>query len=257
VVAVLTPSTRGSRVLAACTLPPGRLLLLSRRLLSVLLLDAVCCCLVLLPLIATGLFIACWLHGCYFSWRVLLLALGQVRRSHCPRRRCLLMHAVICIMPAACFLRPRAACFRLPARCFGFGLLEMLVCVLDREEEMLFHVSYGVVCGQRTVAACCEIKTGLEWQWGARHTVPDSWLLFAVRYRARGPRFWVGNWAQNLVLKIKPPSGPAGWYKVCAPGVIRTPCQAKARVTVGMVSQAQARLVLCAVLCPSQMVPSL
>ena len=171
---MLTPSTRGSRVLAACTLPPGRLLLLSRRLLSVLLLDAVCCCLVLLPLIATGLFIACWLHGCDFSWRVLLLAFGQVRRSHCPRRRCLLMHAVICIMPAACFLRPRAACFRLPARCFGFGLLEMLVCVLDREEEMLFHVSYGVVCGQRTVAACCEIKTGLEWgslmNFGSRGT---------------------------------------------------------------------------------------
>ena len=215
-----------------------------------------------------------------------MLALGQVRRSHCPRRRCLLMHAAICIMPAACFLRPRAACFRLPARCFGSGLLEMLLCVLDREEEMLFHVSYGVVCGQRTVAACCEIKTGLEWgslmNFGSRGTrnaaAPPFGTLDSearisgpksshesgtvclaphVRYRARGPRFWVGNWAQNLVLKIKPPSGPAGWYKVCAPGVIRTPCQAKARVTVGMVSQAQARLVLCAVLCPSQMVPSL
>ena len=50
----------------------------------------------------------------------------------------------------------------------------MLVCVLDREEEMLFHVSYGVVCGQRTVAACCEIKTGLEWgslmNFGSRGT---------------------------------------------------------------------------------------
>ena len=27
---------------------------------------------------------------------------------------------------------------------------------------MPFHVSYGVACGERTVAACCEIKTGLE-----------------------------------------------------------------------------------------------
>ena len=198
----------------------------------------------------------------------------------------LLMHAVICIMLAACFLRLRAACFRLPARCFGFGLLEMLVCVLDREEQMPFHVSYGVVCGQRTVAACCEKKTGLEWgslmNFGSRGTrkavappLGPSILRPkfraqkaatnlgpcashpTVRHRARGPRFWVGNWAQNLVLKIKPPSGPAGWYRVCAPGVIRTPCQVKARVTVGMVSQAQARLVLCAVLCPSQMVPSL
>ena len=78
-----------------------------------------------------------------------------------------------------------------------------------------------------------------------------------VRYRARGPRFWAGNWAQNPVLKIRPSGGPAGWDKVCAPGVIRTPCQAKARVTVGMVSHAQARLVQCVVLCPSQMVRSL
>ncbi len=27
---------------------------------------------------------------------------------------------------------------------------------------MPFHVSYGVACGERTVAACCEIKTGYE-----------------------------------------------------------------------------------------------
>ncbi len=27
---------------------------------------------------------------------------------------------------------------------------------------MPFHVSYGVARGERTVAACCEIKTGLE-----------------------------------------------------------------------------------------------
>ena len=39
-----------------------------------------------------------------------------------------------------------------------------------------------------------------------------------------------------------PLGGPAGWDKVCAPGVMRMPCQAKARVTVGIVSHAQAQL---------------
>ena len=63
---------------------------------------------------------------------------------------------------------------------------------------------------------------------------------------------WARIWAQNPVLKIRPSSGPAGWDKVCVPGVIRMLCQAKARVTVGMVSHAQARPVLCVVLCPSQ-----
>ena len=70
-------------------------------------------------------------------------------------------------------------------------------------------------------------------------------------------QIWAGNWAQNPVPKIRLSSGPAGWDKVCASGVVRLLCQAKARVTVGMVLRTQARLVLCAVFCPSQMVWSL
>ena len=145
---------------------------------------------------------------------------------------------------------------------------------------MPFHVSYGVACGERTVAACCEIKTGLGrgslvnfgGLRGTRNAVappfgtldsearisgPKTNLGPGARCRARGPRFWAGNWAQNPVLKIRPSGGPAGWDKVCAPGVIRAPCQAKERVTVGIVSHAQARLFLCVVLCPSQIVRSL
>jgi len=58
-----------------------------------------------------------------------------------------LLCLVICIMPAACFLRPRATCFRLPACCFGFGLIEVLVCVFDREEPDAF--SRFLWCGLR------------------------------------------------------------------------------------------------------------
>jgi hypothetical protein len=90
---------------------------------------------------------------------------------------------------------------------------------------MPFHVSYGVACGERTVAACCEIKTGLERgslvNFGLRGTrnavAPPLGPLNlrpgfraqkaatnlgpcashpTVRYRASGRRFWTGNWAQ-------------------------------------------------------------
>ncbi len=37
----------------------------------------------------------------------------------------------------------------------------MCVCVLDREEPIAFSCFFCVVCGQRTVAALCEMKTGL------------------------------------------------------------------------------------------------
>ena len=45
-------------------------------------------------------------------------------------------------------------------------------------------------------------------------------------------QIWAGNWAPNPVPKIRPSSGPVGWDKVCASGVIRLLSQATARVTV-------------------------
>ena len=58
-----------------------------------------------------------------------------------------LLCLVICIMPAACFLRPRATCFRLPACCFGFVRFVMRVCGFDREEPDAF--SRFLWCGLR------------------------------------------------------------------------------------------------------------
>ena len=127
---------------------------------------------------------------------------------------------------------------------------------------MPVHVSYFGVCGQRTVAACCEIKTGLEWgslmnfgSQGTRNAVAPPFGTLDSEARISGPksshesgtvclaphcevqgtrsRIWAGIWAQNPVLEIKPSSGSAGWDKVCAPGVIRTLCQAKAPVPLG------------------------
>ena len=105
-----------------------------------------------------------------------------------------------------------------------------------------------------------EIKMGLEWgslvNFGSRGTgnavapppPPESearisgpksshesgTVCLAPHCEVQGTRsqIWAGNWAQNPVPKIRPSSGPAGWDKVCAPGVIRLLCQAKARVTV-------------------------
>ena len=110
-----------------------------------------------------------------------------------------------------------------------------------------------------------EIKMGLEWgslvnfgSRGTRNAVPPPesearisgpkkqpriWTVcLAPHCGVQGTRsqIWAGNWAQNPVPKIRPSSGPAGWDKVCAPGVIRLLCQAKARVTVGMVLHTQA-----------------
>ena len=58
-----------------------------------------------------------------------------------------LLWLVICIMPAACFLRPRATCFRLPACCVGFVRFVMRVCGFDREEPDAF--SRLLWCGLR------------------------------------------------------------------------------------------------------------
>ena len=80
---MLTPSTHGSGawllaacLLAACCLPAA---------------CSACCCLVLpaaawscFLLLATGLLTVCLLHACDFSWRVLLLALGQALLEPLP-----------------------------------------------------------------------------------------------------------------------------------------------------------------------------
>ena len=58
-----------------------------------------------------------------------------------------LLCLVICIMPAACFLRPRATCFRLPACCFGFVRFVMRVCGFARGEPDAF--SRFLWCGLR------------------------------------------------------------------------------------------------------------
>ncbi len=116
-------STRGRG--PGCLHPAPRCpLLLGCRLMSVSLLGGC----FLSPLIAAGLFFGCWLHRCDFLWGVLLLACGQVRRSYWPQQFFLTAFG-FCIMPAACFFRPRVTCFRLPACCCGFRLIEVLVCV--------------------------------------------------------------------------------------------------------------------------------
>ena len=115
------------------------------------------------------------------------------------------------------------------------------------------------------------MKSGLEWRsltsFGSRGTrnavaPPSGGLILGPRFRAqkaahnlgprarhptarcraRGARIRAAFWAQKTVLEIRPPGGPAGWVKMRAPGMIRTPCQAKARVTVRIVSPTQARL---------------
>ena len=143
-----------------------------------------------------------------------------------------------------------------PPAAFALGFLRSWCVCLIVGNEIPCHVSFGVVCGQRTVAACCEMKVGLEWgslmNSGSRCTrnaVAPPFGTLDSEARISGPksshesgtvcpvphcevqgtrsRFWAGNWAQNPVLKIRPSGGPAGWDKVCAPGVIRTPCQAR------------------------------
>ena len=59
-------------------------------------------------------------------------------------------------------------------------------------------------------------------------------MCLAPHCEVQGTRsqIWAGNWAQNPVPKIRPSSGPAGWDKVCASGVIRLLSKAKPRVTV-------------------------
>ena len=46
-------------------------------------------------------------------------------------------------------------------------------------------------------------------------------------------RIWAGIWAQNPVLKIGPPGGPAGWVRVDLPGGVRRTCYPVASVLVG------------------------
>ena len=60
---------------------------------------------------------------------------------------------------------------------------------------MPFHVSYGVACGERTVAACCEIKTGLErgslvnfGLRGTRNAVAPPLGTLASEARISGPK---------------------------------------------------------------------
>ncbi len=67
---------------------------------------------------------------------------------------------------------------------------------------------------------------------------------FPVRCKACGARIRAAFRAQKAVLEIRPPGGPAGWVDIRAPGLTRTPYQAKARVTVCIVSPTQARLLL-------------
>ena len=196
----VTCSTQGSGTLLQCLLlacwPPAACLLLAVLLLQ----GAACCCQVLLPQIAAGLLIACWLHSCDFSWRVLLLALGQTLLEPLPAQG--LLSAACGPLLVACCLLAEASCRLLSASacCFGFGLLEIPVSVLDREERLALSWFFGVVCGQSTVAAWCEIKTGSEWgsltYFGSRGTrnavAPPFGMLDS------GARFRAHKAAQNL-----------------------------------------------------------
>ena len=69
---------------------------------------------------------------------------------------------------------------------------------------------------------------------GPKSSHESGTVCLAPHCEVQGTRsqIWAGNWAPNPVPKIRPSSGPAGWDKACAPGVIRLLCQAKARVTV-------------------------
>ena len=69
--------------------------------------------------------------------------------------------SAFCLPPASSGLVQPA--FGFPPAALALGFLRCwCVCLIVRN-EMPFYVSFGVVCGQRTVAACCEKKTGLEW----------------------------------------------------------------------------------------------
>ena len=100
-------------VLVACRLPAGRLLLACCSLCVLLLGAACCCCLVLLPLIAAGQLNACWLHGCDFSLRVLLLALGQALLEPLPALG--ILSAACGPLLVACCLLAEASCKLLSA----------------------------------------------------------------------------------------------------------------------------------------------
>ena len=184
-------------------------------------------------------------------------------------------HFLCCLRSSACCLLPacrgllQAAC-GFPPAAFALGCLRCW-CVLQREEHIVSSRLFGVVCGQGTVASCCEMKSGLEWRsltcFGSRGTrnavaPPLGRLDFgsqisgpksspqsgaacqAPHYEVQGTRCQNTGciWAQDAVLEIRRPGGPAGWVKMRAPGMIRTPCQAKARVTVRIVSPTQAHL---------------
>ena len=100
-----------------------------------------------LPLIAAGLFFGCWLHSCDFLWRVLLLACGQVRRSHCPQQFFLLRSvSALCLPPASSGLVQPA--FGFPPAALALGLLRCwCVCLIVRN-QMPFHVFFW--CGLRS-----------------------------------------------------------------------------------------------------------
>ncbi len=94
---------------------------------------------------------------------------------------------------------------------------------------MPVHVSYGVACGERTVAACCEIETGFERGslvnfgfWGRRNAVAASLGTLQSEARISGPKSShesgtvclapccevQGELSQLLDQKLGPNSGP-------------------------------------------------
>ena len=169
-------------LLLACW-PPAACLLLAVLLLQ----GAACCCQVLLPQIAAGLLIACWLHSCDFSWRVLLLALGQTLLEPLPAQGLL---SAACGPPlVACCLFAEASRRLLSASacCFGFGLLEIPVSVLDRVWSAVKAPSPPGVKLRRGWSGELRL-TGHE----TRSHHPSGCLILRPRFRAQNAAHTLG-----------------------------------------------------------------
>ena len=148
--------------------------------------------------------------------------------------------SAFCLPPASSGLVQSA--FSFPPAALAVGFLRCWCVCLIVGNEMPCHVSFGVVCGQRTVAACCEMKMGLEWgsvmNSGSRCTrnavaPPFGTSILrpgfraqkaaanlgpcapypTVRYRARGPDSGPGTGPKIRSSKSRRPVAPPAGIK--------------------------------------------
>jgi hypothetical protein len=104
----------------------------------------------------------------------------------------------------------------------------------------------------------CMLSQAANIETAGRFVICDITILVrTVGCSARGTSIRAAFSAQKAVLTIRPPGGHAGWVKMNASRMIRTPCQAKGQVTVSIVSPTQTRLLFLLSCALSQMVLSL